>query len=152
SRARALAGVGTLLAFIGGARMKANLATIKLRQTIKDLVGEATLAACGDAVSAALVDQAQSEALRQSARSFCAVDTLRAALTPAQTIVWAQAVDADPLAAKRRSPPPPLLGAAALQHARRTEAALAGAEEACARTIELLRSLATPEVAAQFRG
>jgi hypothetical protein len=152
SRARAFGGVGTLLAFIGGARMKPNLAAIKMRQTIKGFVSDGALAACGEAIAAALVAPAQLETLLQSTRRFCAVDALRAAHTRAQTILSAQGVDAEALLAKRRFAPPPVLAATAIQHARRTQAALASAEEACERTIELLRSLAAPEVAAQFRG
>jgi hypothetical protein len=152
SRAQALAGLGTMLAYVGGARMKPGAAALKLRQTLKGFAQDAALSKCGDAVAAALVDPAQGEALAQSARTFCAVEILQGANSRAQTVASGQGVDADAIVAKRKFVPPPLLAAAALQHARRTSAALAGAEAASTRVIELLRALAAPEVAAAFRG
>jgi len=151
-RAQALVGMGTVLAYVGGARMKPGAAALKLRQTIKGFAQDAALSKCGDAVAAALVDPTQSEALVQSARTLCAVDTLSSAHARAQTVMSAQGVDTDAIVAKRKFVPPPLLAAAALQHGRRTQAALAGAEAAAGRMMELLRALAAPEVAAAFRG
>ena len=152
SRIAAVAGMGTMLAYVGGARMKANAAAIKFRQTLKAFAQDPALASCGDAIAAALVDPGQQEVLMNSLRTFCAVEILYAAQTRAQSVVSMQNVDAEAIVAKRKFQPPSLLDAAALQHARRTQAALAGAEEAAVRMMELLRALGAPEVAAAFRG
>ena len=152
SRAMAITGLGTMLAYVGGARMKPAMAAIKLRQTLKNFAQDPALAACGDAIAAALVDPGQQEALMQSVRTFCAVEILQSAQSLANSVLSVQGVDADAILAKRRFQPPPLLDALALQHARRTSGALAAAEESAVRVMELLRALGAPEVAAAFRG
>jgi len=157
ARAGEVAGVGTLLAAVGGAALKPHTASLRLRQTLNELfriqqVDQlAPLGALGETLAAALQDTARAEELGGGARAACEVPLYaRAHAAAVETAAAAKVPDLDQVKLSRRGLPP-LTHVLIDLHARRTDELLGVARAASERLIGLLQALAAPQLAAAFR-